>query len=273
MFVCIAVTPATGYGGVTPVNGDLPAVNIDNTNLSAPSGREIQTILADCQDLLTRRIRKRFNVWLDNSSRYLPMIRQVFDKKGLPPDLVYLPLIESGFSPYSVSPAGAVGLWQFIPETGKRYGLKIDDYVDERRDPFKSTVAAAGYLSDLYDMFGSWSLVLAAYNAGEGRIQRIAYRVGDDIWKHRRTPEETRRYVPLFLAALRIARDPESYGFDVKDSPVIETEEVLIKKMTPLSKLAKKYKTKISVLRALNPALLTDSTPLYLYKIRVPSVE
>lgn len=231
---------------------------------------EIQAILADSQDLLTRRLRLKMQTWLDRSSAYLPLIKVVFVKRGLPEDLAYLPLIESGFNPLAVSQASAVGLWQFIEDTGRRYGLRIDDYIDERRDPVKSTSAAADYLQDLYAQFNSWPLALAAYNAGENQIQRISNKVGEDIWKFRYTPDETKRYVPLFLTAVAIAKDPAQYGFQVKESSSPKTREIVLSKAIGLQKLAKKYKTKVSVLRTLNPALLTDTTPPYRYALRVP---
>ncbi len=232
---------------------------------------EIQAILTDAQDLLMRRWRLRTQTWLNRSVNYLPLIKVIFAKRGLPEDLAYLPLIESGFNPLAISPAEAVGLWQFIEETGRRYGLKIDEYVDERKDPIKSTSAAAEYLSDLYAQFGSWPLALAAYNAGENQILRISARVGEDIWKFRYTPDETKRYVPLFVTAVAIARNPEKYGFVSHESSSPKTREIVLGKATELSKLARKYKTKVGVLRALNPALLTDATPPYRYILKVPA--
>lgn len=232
---------------------------------------EIQAILADSQDLLTRRLKHRMQAWLNRSAQYLPVIKIIFTKRGLPEDLAYLPLIESGFNPLAVSQASAVGLWQFVEDTGRKYGLRIDEYVDERRDPIKSTSAAADYLQDLYAQFGSWPLALAAYNAGENQIQRISARVGEDIWKFRYTPDETKRYVPLFLTSMAIAKDPEQYGFTVKEGASPKTREIVLSKATGLQILARKYKTKVSVLRALNPELLTDTTPPYIWRLKVPA--
>src|SRR5262245_36114973 len=163
----------------------------------------------------------RTRVWLERSGRYAPYIREELSKRGMPDDLLYLALIESGFSPTAKSRAKAVGIWQFIAETGKRYGLDINRYVDSRRDPIASTSAALTYLSELHGRFGSWHLAAAAYNTGENRVERVlreragGRRGSDDIyWRiARHLPRETRNYVPLMLAARRIAMQPERYGF------------------------------------------------------------
>src|SRR5262249_24326227 len=150
---------------------------------------------------------------------------------GLPAELAYLPLIESGYRPQAVSPAGAVGPWQFIPETGRRYGLRIDSLVDERRDPIKSTQAASQYLKDLHEMFGDWELSLAAYNTGEYRVARILQDKNvEDYWDMRDRgylPSETSNYVPKFLAAVQIARAPQEYGFDTPTHHVPEHYEMV----------------------------------------------
>jgi hypothetical protein len=154
---------------------------------------------------------------LARSTRYLPMIKETFQEYGLPEDLAYLAMIESGFNPNAYSPAGACGMWQFIKSTGLRYGLVIDGYVDERRDPVKSTRAAAKYLSDLYKQFGSWYLAAASYNCGERRVQE-ELRKGNhrNFWElsaHKRLPNETKNYVPQLIAATIIAKNPERFGF------------------------------------------------------------
>jgi len=124
-----------------------------------------------------------FGKYLSRSGRYLVRMRQILQKHGLPPDLVYLVLVESGFNPYARSPAEAVGPWQFIEGTARRYGLKVNDFVDERRDPEKSTHAAARYLKDLYQQFGCWNLAAAGYNAGEKRVEKSMVRLGSrDFW-------------------------------------------------------------------------------------------
>jgi membrane-bound lytic murein transglycosylase D len=155
----------------------------------------------------------------------------ILAEEGLPPELVYLPIIESGFRLNAVSPAGAVGPWQFIRGTGKRYGLRIDRYVDERRDP-EGTRAAARYLRDLYDMFEDWHLSLAAYNTGEGNVARVRDTAQtDDYWEmvdRGYLPSETRQYVPRALAAMEIRRLPEEYGFERLEGRPTRYDKVVI---------------------------------------------
>jgi len=153
--------------------------------------------------------RKKFELYLARSGKYVGMMQKILVRYGLPEDLVYVALIESGFSPKAYSVAKAAGPWQFISETGRRYGLRIDWWADERRDAEKSTHAAASYLRDLYGMFESWPLAAAAYNAGEGKIQRAVTRFKSDdfseLIRHRYLKQETKDYVPKMLAALTIA--------------------------------------------------------------------
>lgn len=154
---------------------------------------------------------------LARSSRYLPMIKEVFREYGLPEDLAYLAMVESGFNPQASSPAGACGMWQFIKGTGLRYGLVINGNVDERQDPEKSTRAAAQYLLDLYKQFGSWYLAAASYNCGEGRVQKELTKSNyKNFWElsaNKCIPGETRNYVPQMIAATIIARNPQKFGF------------------------------------------------------------
>jgi hypothetical protein len=154
---------------------------------------------------------------LARSTRYLPMIKEVFQEYGLPEDLAYLAMIESGFNPEAQSPAGACGMWQFIKGTGVRYGLVIDGYIDERRDPVKSTRAAARYLRDLYKQFGSWYLAAASYNCGERRVQMELNKGNhENFWElsaDKCLPTETKNYVPQMIAATIIAKNPEKFGF------------------------------------------------------------
>ena len=158
---------------------------------------------------------------LARSTRYLPMIKEVFQEYGLPEDLAYLAMIESGFNPEAQSPAGARGMWQFIKGTGIRYGLVIDGCIDERRDPVKSTHAAARYLLDLYKQFGSWYLAAASYNCGEKRVQKELNKGNhENFWElsaDKCLPSETKNYVPQMIAATIIAKNPEKFGF--KDVP------------------------------------------------------
>ena len=162
--------------------------------------------------------KSNFQAALNRSRRYLPMIRQVFQEYGLPQDLVYVALVESGFSPWARSPKEAVGMWQFIEGTARRYGLKVNEQVDERRDPEKSTRAAARYLRDLYNQFGCWYLAAAGYNAGEKRVEGVVNRHDTrDFWtmaQKKLLPQETCNYVPQIIAAALIANNPERYGLE-----------------------------------------------------------
>jgi membrane-bound lytic murein transglycosylase D len=167
------------------------------------------------------KVKSRFATWLDRKSTYQPMISAKLDERDMPQDLIYLAMIESGFNPKAQSPAKAGGLWQFISETGQRYGLTVNKKVDERNHPDKATDAALSYLSDLHDRFGSWYLAAAAYNTGENRVARImreetGSEKGTDADYYRissRLPKETQDYVPMMIAAARISKDPAKYGF------------------------------------------------------------
>lgn len=172
-------------------------------------------LYSDALDLLTRRIHAKTQIWITNSEKYIHMIQSIFLEEGIPVRLAYLPFVESGFNPHAISRAGAVGLWQFMESTGRRYGLKITKRLDERKDPVKSTYAAAKYLKDLYRMFGSWELALAAYNGGENRIHRISLKT-NDVFSSRLMPHETKRYVPLFRAAVEVMENSSKYGFRTK---------------------------------------------------------
>ena len=167
-------------------------------------------------------LKPRFATWLDRKPNFEPMISQKLAERAMPQDLIYLAMIESGFNPKAYSHAHAGGLWQFIAETGRRYGLTITRAVDERNHPDKATDAALSYLTDLYDRFGSWYLAAAAYNTGENRVGRLMRTVtgsekGTDEDYYRIShllPRETRDYVPMMIAAARIAKEPDKYGFD-----------------------------------------------------------
>ena len=210
--------------------------------------------------------RKIFANWLRRSKRYVPMIKEILRAHGLPEDLIYLAMIESGFNPNAYSSMKACGPWQFIYETGGRYGLRVNHWVDERRDPEKSTVAAALYLKDLFNQFGGWYLAAAVYNAGEKRIERSVekYETADfwELMKYNTLPRETRDYIPRLLAAAIIAKDPERFGFtDINyDQPVRFVNEKA-PGGTPLEIIAKAASTNVSAIGALNPEILTGITP------------
>ena len=222
-------------------------------------------------------IKKHFTQWLARSGKYVGLMKNILRENYVPEDLVFLSLIESGFNPKAYSMAKASGPWQFIRGTAVRYGLRIDRWVDERRDPVKSTKAAAAYLKDLYDMFGSWPLAMASYNCGEGNILRAVKRNDtEDFWELRKTrsiPSETKDYVPKFVAARIIAQDPQQYGFDdlTYDKP-FEFDEVTLDHCTDLSTVAKCCEVPESEIKDLNPELLRGCTPPNRseYILRVP---
>lgn len=217
-----------------------------------------------------------FQRWLDRSATYIPLMKQIFKEKNLPEDLVYVAMIESGFNPYAVSWAKAVGPWQFMPSTGKKYGLKIDWWIDERKDPIKSTYAAAEHLKDLHNLFGSWPLALASYNAGAGKIQRAVLRTrSEDFWDikaSRYLRRETKNYVPKYMAATIIAKNPEAYGFNISNVEPFEYDEVQIPETTDLRLIARCTGTTYEQIKELNPELKRWVTPpdIANYTLRIP---
>jgi membrane-bound lytic murein transglycosylase D len=221
--------------------------------------------------------RDRFEIWLARSGKYSNMMRGILAQYRMPGDLVYLALIESGFSPKAYSVARAAGPWQFIAGTGRRYGLRIDWWADERRDYEKSTHAAAAYLRDLYGIFDSWPLAAAAYNAGEGRILRAVSRYKTEdfatLIRYRYLPRETKDYVPKMLAALTIAKDPERYGFgNVQYEDPLAFDKVVIPGGTDLAALGSIIGVPAESLREWNPELKRFCTPpnTETYEIRLP---
>lgn len=222
--------------------------------------------------------RSWFGKWLARSERYIPMMKEILKKEGLPEDLVYLAMIESGFSPHAYSRASAVGPWQFIAGTGKRYSLRIDQWIDERRDPLKSTIAAAMYLKELYSLFNKdWYLAAAGYNAGENKILRaIEMYESRDFWQLSQgtyLKRETKDYVPKLLAAAIIAKEPAKYGFaDVAYLPPIEFDTVAIPSRTDLELAAKLLNVSLETIRELNPELRRWCTPPDYpgYELKIP---
>jgi membrane-bound lytic murein transglycosylase D len=229
-------------------------------------------------ELLSGRLRDYVQESLVRGSRYLPMIQSVFRAEGLPLDLAYIPVIESGFKPNALSKASAKGPWQFMKPTAQDHGLKTDWYIDERSDPEKATVAAAKYLKTLYRMFdGDWHLVLAAYNGGLGRLQRAMRASGaDDFWSlaesSRHLPRETREYVPLILAAIIVAKNPAQYGFEYAPGEAIAYEKVPVPRAVDLRRVAEWTGTTIDEIQALNPELRRWTTPVKYpdYEVKVP---
>jgi peptidoglycan lytic transglycosylase D len=211
--------------------------------------------------------RSSFSKWLSRSERYIPLMKEILRKEGMPEDLVYLAMIESGFTPHAVSVANAVGPWQFISGTGKRYDLKINDWIDERRDPIKSTVAAALYLKELYGLFNNdWYLAAAGYNAGENKILRaISMYDTRDFWeisKGSYLKRETKDYVPKLLAAAIIAKEPAKFGFaDIAYLPAMDLDTVEVPTRTDLELIARIIDTPYQSLKELNPELRRWCTP------------
>ncbi len=222
--------------------------------------------------------RKVFTNWLARSERYIPFMKNLLRENGLPEDLVYLALIESGFNPYAYSRSKASGPWQFIYLTGKRYGLRSNWWIDERRDPEKSTIAAAKYLKDLHDMFECWYLAAAGYNAGEKKIAAAMKRYGtEDFWeltKYRYLKRETKDYVPQMIAAALIAKEPEKYGFmGIEYQEPLRYEKVKVPEVTDLRLVARACEVTVDEIKDLNPELSRWCTPPNFpdYEIKIPS--
>jgi peptidoglycan lytic transglycosylase D len=217
--------------------------------------------------------RERMGIWLTRMPRYEGMIRARLREQGLPGDLVYLALIESGFSNSATSRAKAVGMWQFMKGTAKGYGLRVDSWVDERRDPYRATDAAARHLKDLNDRFGSLYLAAAAYNAGAGKVSRGVRRLPEDdadsltdatffrLYDTKLLRRETKDYVPKLIAAARIAKEPARYGFEVGTAEPPTYDSLVVPTMTGLDVVARLADTTVAAIRELNPQYLRLATP------------
>lgn len=229
-------------------------------------------------ELFQGRLRDYITESLTRGTKYLPMIQNVFRAEGLPLDLAYIPIIESGFKTNALSKASAKGPWQFMKATAIENGLKHDWYIDERSDPEKATLAAAKYLKTLHKMFnGDWNLVLAAYNGGLGRVQRAMKKAGtEDFWElsdgSKFLPKETREYVPLILAAIIVAKNPAQYGFEIVAHDPIAYDKVPIPRAIDLRRVAEWTGTSIDEIQALNPELRRWTTPIKYpdFQLKVP---
>ncbi len=278
-----------GLGTVSPIPAPaapapVPDVAVPATPVAgaAPAGRQKYEVLDGnhhvrqfIDQFQTGYRRAVVETWLSRSGRYVPMILDVFRQKGLPDELVFTAMIESGFNPVAVSRAGAKGLWQFMAPTARRYGLRIDEWLDERLDPEKSTIAAARHLVDLYAVFGSWYLVQAAYNAGEMRVLEAIRAMGtSDFWTLRSGAvlrDETKNFVPAIQAATLIAREPERYGFAVTPAEPLSYDLVTVPRRTGLSWLAGRAGISLEALERLNPELrLKETPPDKPYPLKVP---
>ena len=224
------------------------------------------------EDYFTGRGRGSFQTWLDRKAAADSLISSILAEEGLPPELIYLAMIESGFSTRAVSSASAVGPWQFMSGTAKDYDLRRNWWLDERRDMEMSTRAAAAYIGDLYKQFGDWALVLAAYNTGGGRIARKIRQHGHDNFWELRLPSQTTAHIPKFIAAARLGEDPERYGFEVRPIPPLAYDVVPVNDATDLALIARCAGVATETVMALNPALLRGASPpdMRAYPVRVP---
>ncbi len=223
--------------------------------------------------------RPAFERLLRRQGVYAGMIRSKLRARGMPEELLYLAMMESGLSPFAVSRVSAVGVWQFMGPTAQQYGLRVDEWVDARRDPVRATDAALDYLSYLRDRFGSWYLAAAAYNAGPNRVERVLRRHADgrsgdeqlywEVLEH--LPPETREYVPRLVAATYIAENPGEFGFDVESDAAYEYDRVFVPGGTSLAQVAHYVRADARLLRTMNPHLVRGITPPdELYPVRVP---
>jgi membrane-bound lytic murein transglycosylase D len=196
---------------------------------------------------------------LKRANYFMPMVRKIFKQEGLPEELAYLAVVESGFNPFATSSANAAGIWQFIPSTARRFGLRIDDYIDERRDPYKSTIAAAKYLKTLYNMFGSWELAIAAYNCGEKCVaKRLESSSATSFFEIKDIlPSQTKEYVPRFFAILLIANNPEKHGLDVKTN-IYDVFNFTADREISLTDLVQEKKIDYDILKFYNAHLKKD---------------
>jgi len=296
---------AVGLGGWDPVARDLSLAqgsSLDGTPLAdpAPAGgaqarlpelagiteeelRAKYDIPVELNDAVVAYIRffqtdarEHFSRWLARSTKWLPSMRGILEKQGVPVDLVYLSMIESGFNAYAYSPAKAAGLWQFMVGTSRRYGIKTDFWLDERRDPIKATEAASKYLKDLRERYhGDWYLAWAGYNAGEGKVDKAIRRESTrDFWrmmtKGRTLRAETKHYVPKLIAAALIAKHPERFGFHVEYEEPFDSDEVVIPDATDLKVIADAAGISVEKVRELNPELRRFCTPPGEFTMRLP---
>lgn len=232
----------------------------------------VNTRVAQSIHMFKTKRRGDMQTWLREKAKYERLMREILKEYQVPEEFIYLSMIESEFKTDALSHMGAMGLWQFMTYTGKYYGLKYDYWVDERRDPVKSTIAAAKYFRYLHSIFNDWYLVMASYNAGEGRISRsIKYEHTRDYWKMKSLPRATRNYVPYILAAAAISYEPAEYNFKAyRPKPVWEFDTLTVHGSYELEKIARVCGVKFQKLLELNPALRKLRTPAYSYTLRLP---
>lgn len=226
-------------------------------NIPLVYNKRVQNSLAF---IVTRRKHTMENL-LSRSHYFLPLMQKLLAEHNLPTDLSYLPILESGYNPYAYSYAHASGLWQFIPSTGKIYGLRINYWLDERRDPLKSTVAAIQYLKKLYNDFNDWYLALAAYNCGEGRVSRALARSDNTDYWSLRLPRQTMNYVPQFIAYQIIGKNPQCFGFTISPEEPFAFDTVHLSDCIDLNKIAEGIGIEYTALKRLNPHITRWCTP------------
>lgn len=247
------------------------------TTVPVPLNRLVESSIA----FLLRDPDKHLNHWLSRADTYLPMIEEIFAEVGIPDELKYLAMIESGLNPRARSWARAVGMWQFIAATGKHYGLEVNSWVDDRMDPEKATRAAANHLKDLYAQYGDWHIAMAGYNCSPRCIKRAIRRAksnghsNPDYWDiYPYLPRETRGYIPMYIAAALVASNPEAFDVPpVKPGPAYEYHVVPVRGMLSLADLAKMANTDEKTLKALNPNLRRGSLPpsMGAFHLRIPA--
>ncbi len=255
-------------GAESPDIADLPlseAAMPSDSLMASPTAQDIQPENNDRVqkwiDFFTGRGRKTFAAWLNRSGKYMDMMVPVLQRNGMPPDLIHLVFVESGFNPTALSTSAASGPWQFVSGTARIFRLNVDGKFDERRDPKRSTEAAAQYLKHLYSLFHDWPLALAAYNSGEGTVLRALKSQNTfDYWSLK-LPRQTEDYVPEFMAALTIARDPAAYGFDGKVSAPLAFDEIVVPGGSNLRVISYLTSASIDELKKLNPAILRRQAP------------
>ncbi len=250
----------------------LEAMARTDHDLPIPANEKVLSFV----ELFQGRLHDFLTAGLERGSRYLPMIQRVFREEGVPVDLSYIPLVESAFKTNALSRASARGMWQFMAPTGREHGLDQTWFLDERSDPEKATRAAAQYLKSLHKFFdGDWSMALASYNAGPGRLQRAARQAKTaDYWtitsSTRYLPRETRDYVPMIMAAILIARNPDLYGFEITSLAPLAYETVTVPNALDLRHIAEWAGVGVEELRELNPELRRTTTPMGDHDLKVP---
>ena len=247
---------ATGTGLMSAFVGDQGHEQSPFTEYNEEVKKAVKLFTGDGREFFSRALK--------NSTAFLPKVRRIFRNHGVPDALAYLALIESGYNNNAYSRAAAVGMWQFMAATGRGYGLRVNWLLDERRDFVKASSAAARHLKDLYKRFGDWHLALAAYNAGAGYIgMRMRQTGARDYWQLApHLYNETKLYVPRFLAAVRIARNPEVFGFDrIAFRNPLCFRRVVVKKRSSLGALAVRYKVDGAAIRKVNPHLTRGIIP------------